>query len=361
LLPAGSLVDKRDRSKPPLFSICIPQYDRTDFLLKAIASYHAQTCRDFEICIADDLSPDGRQEQIIAALNATGLPFVFHVQEKNQRYDGNLRAAMSLATGRYILLMGNDDELAGPQALAAYVDLLQGHDRPGVVIPNFADYRTHEAASRILKTKNCGSGPAVAAARFRNFSFVSGILLDRQAAQSFATDRWDGSEYYQMYIGCRIIASGLPLIEWEQVTVWKDIHIPGLEVDRYSNKPRVWPCPVTERTVPFNKFGQLAVDAVAPYSHPRDLQRFATSIFSQILLFTYPFWLIEYRRVQSRRYALGIAIGMRPERILAGVVLSWWRRMFIVLAFYVSSFAGLTVPLVLFGALRGKLYRIAKR
>ena len=39
-------------------------------------------------------------------------------QERNQRYsDGNLRASIALAQGRYCWLMGNDDALASPDVL----------------------------------------------------------------------------------------------------------------------------------------------------------------------------------------------------------------------------------------------------
>src|SRR5215471_13023646 len=90
----------------PFFSVCIPQYGRTDFLLEAIATLSSQQFRDFEVCISDDRSPDGRQEEIIAALKGGGLSYKFEVQKENRRYDANLRTAISLAGGRYCFLLG---------------------------------------------------------------------------------------------------------------------------------------------------------------------------------------------------------------------------------------------------------------
>src|SRR6266852_7485311 len=96
----------------PYFSICIPQYSRTSFLMQACERLAEQSWKDFEICISDDCSPDQRQTELQTFLKKLGLRFVFQQQQKNLRYDGNLRAALSLASGKFCLLMGNDDQLA---------------------------------------------------------------------------------------------------------------------------------------------------------------------------------------------------------------------------------------------------------
>ena len=360
-LVPGTLMDTRPLTLRPYFSICIPQHNRTSFLLKAITSYAEQTFRDFELCISDDQSPDGRQGEVTSALEKAGIPFAFYIQSTNRRYDGNLRAAIGLARGRYCLLMGNDDALAGPATLAEYVRDLEAYGPAGVVIPNFADFTDRKKVSRVRATRNFGSDSAVAADRFRNFSFVSGILLDREAAQRFATDRWDGSEYYQMYVGCRIIASGGNLLEVDRVTVWKDIPVPGEEVDSYVKRSKVWPCPIIERPLPLNLFGRLVADAIIQYTSGEQRRRLNERIFRQLYLYTYPYWLTEYRRVQSWRFAAGVALGMRPERSMAGVDLIGTRRWRTIWAYRLATAAGLAVPLGLFKRIRATLYRLAKR
>src|SRR4051812_15316998 len=103
--------------KPPFFSICIPQYNRTSFLIEACRSLSVQTFRDFEVCISDDCSTDGREAELGAFLQQSGMTFVYRKQERNSRYDGNLRAAIGLACGRYCFLLGNDDALASTETL----------------------------------------------------------------------------------------------------------------------------------------------------------------------------------------------------------------------------------------------------
>jgi hypothetical protein len=353
------LIERRSGAAP-LFSICIPQYNRTPFLLELCRSLAEQTFRDFEVCISDDRSPDGRQAEVVAELERLGLRFVFQVQERNKCYDGNLRTAISLARGRYCLLMGNDDALAGPKALAGLVQDMEEHGPAGVVICDYQDFASGQRALRIRQTQNHGGGPLVAANHYRNFSFVSGVLLEREAAQAVATDKWDGSEMYQTYVGCRLIASGLPLLELERVLVRKDLRVPGESVDSYAAKPPLSPCPIVERRLPLRLLGRLVVDAVQPYLAPSSRQSVPQRALLQLVLFTYPFWILEYRRVQSWRYAAGICLGMRPAIIAEGVELCPFPRLTLTAAYVGVTAAGLLMPLGLFRCMQPRLYRLAK-
>jgi glycosyltransferase involved in cell wall biosynthesis len=344
----------------PFFSVCIPQYCRTDFILKAISDLSTQRFCDFEVCISDDNSPDDRQEEIIAALKDSGLTYNFKRQQKNLRYDGNLRAAIGLANGSYCLLLGNDDTLSNEHALGRFRELIDDFGPCGVVIPDFEDYLTGCKANRVQSTGNRGSGPEVAATHFRNFSFVSGIVLERDSAQAFATERWDGSEMYQTFIGCRIIASGKSLVETAEPLIRKDICIPNLTVDSYARRPRIRPWPIVERPIPLTQLGRLTADAVSPYICGIQQRRQNARILRQLLMFTYPFWLFEYRRVQSWSYALGIGLGMRPKRISEGVELTLSGILLVQLCYLSASFTGLLCPQWLFDHMKPALYRVAK-
>lgn len=193
------------------FSICIPQFNRTSFLLKALESFRAQTFRSFEVCISDGGSTDGRWEELVAFLQRSGMMFSFRRHDRNLRYDANLRASIDLARGHYCLLMGNDDELASPQILQFLHDQILAHRHPGVVITNYLEIKSGTVVRRMRRAGDLGAGPEVAAANFRNYSFVSGVLLDRAAALRHRTESWDGSEMYQMYLGTRIVAEGRSL------------------------------------------------------------------------------------------------------------------------------------------------------
>jgi hypothetical protein len=267
---------------------------------------------------------------------------------------------VSLARGRYCLLFGNDDALASRDTLEFLAGEIVLHGWPDVVISNFRQATTGEDVRRMRVTGILGAGPDTAVSNFRNFSFVSGILLVREAAQRHATDKWDGSEMYQMYLGCRILAEGGRLLGIDTVVVLKDIQIPGEEVDSYARRPVERPSSIEERRLPLCQFGRVALDAVAPHIEAEQRARYTRRIFRQVLLFTYPFWLIEYRRIQSWRCALGVALGMRPRNILDSLNVSCGTRVYVACLYAFVSVAGLLTPRSLFGRLRSRLFALAK-
>lgn len=348
------------RPGSPVFSICIPQFNRTSFLLAAIRSFAEQRFRDIEVCVSDGCSTDGRQQEVVEALRASGLPFVYRRSAVTLRYDANTRTAIGLARGRYCLLMGNDDALNGPDALSGLWADVQRYGPAGVVLSDFCDHRTGRRAFRIRRTALCGADAGVAARHYRNFSFVSGIVLERGPAQALATDLWDGSEMYQTFVGCRMIASGKPLLERATVLVRKDIPIPGESVDSYAQRPKLRRCPVRSRTIPLGQLGRLVADAIAPHTHGCERRKLNEVILLQQLGITYPFWLFEYRRVQSWQYAAGIALGMSPTYTAAGVELGVVRPVRVWAVYALATALGLTMPGTVFDAIRGWLYKLAK-
>jgi glycosyltransferase involved in cell wall biosynthesis len=341
------------------FSVCIPQYNRTSFLVEALKALMRQSFKNFEVCISDDASNDGRHEELQAFLADSGLKYAYVRQQSSLRYDANLRASMSLAQGRYCLLHGNDDCLKG-DALERLHDEIVRHSHPAVVIPNFEDWQTGAVMWRIRHTGLAGCGPQVAVAHYRNVAFVTGVILETSKAHALATTKWDGSEMYQMYLMARMIASGGQLLTLEASLVRKDIQILGDEVDSYAKKPRLIPCPIQERTPPFVQIGRLVADAIDPSLEPIKKDKVLRKLIAQLYLFTYPFWIFEYRRVQSWRYALGICLGIRPKNVFAGLAVGIFSQMQLRLLYIGACAAGLLIPVSLFDKATPALYRLAK-
>src|SRR5262249_14735060 len=152
--------------------------------------------------------------------------------------------------GEYCLLFGNDDMLAEATTLERITRELETHLFPEVVITNYQELGTQTIFRRMPRTEVIGAGPEVAVNHFRGFSFVSGLFLDRTLAQKHATDMWDGSEMYQMFIGSRIIAEGGRLMGLSDIVVLKDIQIAEETVDSYARKPAIHNCPIQERRLP---------------------------------------------------------------------------------------------------------------
>lgn len=344
----------------PFFSVCIPQYNRTSFLIEACKSLAAQSYKNFEVCISDDCSTEGREEELLLFLKESGLSFVYQRQETNLRYDGNLRASIALSQGTYCFLLGNDDALASSDTLQGIYDEIQKFGPAGAVITNYQEYQGGKVFQRIRRTESLGAGPVAAANNFRNVSFVSGVVLDGESARMLTTTKWDGSEMYQTYLMCRIVGEGKALLGINEVAILKDIRIEGEQVDSYSLKPRINPCPIVERKHTFHFLGRLVVDAIDPYLDLPAKQRIYEKIFQQLLVFTYPFWIFEFRRVQSWKYAAGICLGMRPRNVTEGIDLSRLVRLRIKMLYLAVSVLGLTAPVGLFTRLYPRLHSFAK-
>jgi hypothetical protein len=257
--------------------------------------------------------------------------------------------------------MGNDDALKDESTLQRLADLLGKENCCGVLISDFEDYTTSARGNRILETRDFPGAPETASRRYRNFAFVSGILFQRETAQSLATERWDGSEMYQMWLGCRMISNGHRLLELAEPIIKKDIAINGqTRTGSYAWRPKILPCPIVTRPLPFNDIGRVVCDAITA-SVTRDRARnLSFSVFFQLFTITYPYWLFEYRRVQSWKYAVGIALGMRPQRSMRDVDLGFLRRIVLDIIFSFTTLLALVVPLNLFQSLRPVLYRLVK-
>jgi glycosyltransferase involved in cell wall biosynthesis len=357
---AMTILASASRRAAPIFSICIPQYNRSSFLLEACKSLVTQRFPFFELCISDDRSTDGREDELISFLRASELDFTYARQKANRRYDGNLRGAIALARGEFVFLLGNDDRLAGPRTLENVHEQLRQAAPVHVAITNYREIGTGRAFQRVSRSGKLGSGPSAAVHAFRNFSFVSGIIFDAECAKRWSTWKWDGSEMYQMYLGCRILAAGGTLLGISEVCIEKDIQITGESVDSYASV-RIAKRDFSPVVLPMSKISPLVIDAVAPYVSRSSLENTATRIGAQLLLFTYAFWIIELRRVQSWKYAVSVYRGLGPKRILEGLRIAWPKRSLIAFLYAIVGLGGLTMPVGLFRRLQPLLYRLAKR
>ena len=343
----------------PFFSVAIPQYNRTSFLLKALQSIITQTFRDFEICISDDVSPDGRQQEVVDFLTAAKVSFRFEQTPANLRYDGNLRNAISMTSGRYVFLLGNDDGLIDSTVFERTAAKLEEQNFPAVLVSNWVEGAVQTKSVRISTSRNLGKGPEIAVQVWREYSFVSGVIFDGPRIRAMASARWDGSEMYQMWLGARLVAEGGAYYGWNEALIFKDIQIPGEVVDSYRQKKQVpW---FSERLHTLHYLARLNYDGIASSMPPEQRPALASRLITTLYSTTYPLWLFEYRTTQSWKFALAIALGMRPRHVAAELPLALFGRMKIGALWLAVSSLGLLVPIALFNALKPMLHARVKR
>lgn len=343
------------------FSICIPQYNRTSFLLEALATLQTQSFTDFEVCISDDASTDGRADELLRFLSSSSLKWQYVVQPVSLRYDGNLRATIALARGQYCLLHGNDDCLVDSTALERLQQKLARADLPEVAVCNYQDWTTGAITRRVQDDSTLPGGVETAISSFRNIAFVTGVVFKTSAAQAEATARWDGSEMYQMYLLARIVGAGGRLLQTTDSLVRKDIQIVGDQVDSYRKNTEPEHCSLRERKLPLVLITRLMFDGLQAFIQPSNRTIVVEKLVLQLYLFTYPYWLVEYRRVKSFCFAFGLLRAMRPQRVYGDLDVSLGTQIKLRCAYVCLGTFGLLTPIRVFTFLQPRLYRIAKK
>lgn len=99
-----------------LFSIVIPNYNSEKWIIRLLDSIVAQTFKDYEVVIVDDLSTDN---SLLKIQDYTEGMKNFRVyQNKRKGYNGGTRNnGVDLAKGEYIVFMDCDDYFYKPTAL----------------------------------------------------------------------------------------------------------------------------------------------------------------------------------------------------------------------------------------------------
>lgn len=354
---AGRLVASGGQSdKRPFFTVAIPHYRHTEHLKLAVESVLSQTTDDVELLISDDCSPEPVDKALLERLARSNRSFRYYRQEENLGYDGNVRFCLRLSRGAYSFLLGNDDALYEDSTLEMVKEVLYENGLASVVVGNYADWDDRSAVvRRVRRTGFVGAGPYTAGNVFRTFSFVSGLLFHRDTAVLHETDKWDGSIYYQIYLGCRIVASRGSLSVIDLPLVAKDIKVAGEKVPTYESRARKARWSFERRHLGLDSVIRVTADAILPVIPEERRRPILRSVIRRLIMTTYPFWLFEYRRVANWSYAVGVAREMLPGRLLEEYELTSVDRTKLGIVFWTVTVAGLLLPQALFFSFKERL------
>ena len=114
----------------PLISILVPVYQTPERWLRAcLDSVLAQAYPKWELCIADDASPDPRVQELLAEYQRRDGRIRVVLRERNGHISEASNTALGVAQGDYVGLLDHDDELR-PHALLEVVEAIAR--RPGL-------------------------------------------------------------------------------------------------------------------------------------------------------------------------------------------------------------------------------------
>lgn len=202
---------------PIKISVCIPAYNRAAVLPELLESVLTQDFCDFEIVINEDGSPEREQIRKVVDYYSALYPerIRYFENEENLGYDANLKSLIERARGEYCLFMGNDD-LMCPGALKVISSAISRYPKVGVFLRSFAAF--DGTPSNIVQTFRYFDKELFFPAGARSIStfykrsvVIPGVTIRREAALQFATNRFDGSLLYQIYLIANI------LVEWNGV------------------------------------------------------------------------------------------------------------------------------------------------
>ncbi len=114
-------------ARGPKISIVVPTYNPpAKFLEELIASVKAQVYPNWELCFADDASPQPHVRQKLQQAAAADSRITFTIRESNGHISAATNSALALATGEYVSFLDHDD-LLPPDALLHVAEAIVAH------------------------------------------------------------------------------------------------------------------------------------------------------------------------------------------------------------------------------------------
>ncbi len=187
----------------PLLSICVPSYNRPGQLGKLLATVDCSAAR-VEIVICEDAAPRREEVRRIVEEFQAESPYrvVYEENTSNLGYDGNLRRLIEVASGVFVLFMGDDDWFPA-DVLDKYLDFLEQNQDVGYVLRSYL----MEHPGGVCEPHRYLSGlrwfdPGVKSCAwlYKRSVVICGVTFKRQSALKYATNRFDGTLLYQLYL-----------------------------------------------------------------------------------------------------------------------------------------------------------------
>lgn len=201
----------------PIISIAIPTYNRSRRLEDTLTrlSTHPEIFEDWvEVVVSDNASTDNTPEIVAAFSERTGKAVRFGRNASNVGIDGNIHAVSHLATGRYLLLM-SDDDLLLPGSLTRLRELVQATPDLLFCFVNGGSFQgTYDPSAKLpplvpLSQPLVTRDPNELLTTIGVWStFISSFFVERQAWQNVpAPESFIGSDIYLTHVLFRLLVA----------------------------------------------------------------------------------------------------------------------------------------------------------
>lgn len=136
--------------RQPLVSICIPVYNKAQFVEETIQSVMSQTYKNWELIFCDNASTDGTVDIIKKYLSNDRIRLIENEQNFGLNY--NFRKVYNLASGKYLKMLFADDVIY-PTCLEKQVAVLEAPENSDVILSSVARSVINQNSRLIMKMR----------------------------------------------------------------------------------------------------------------------------------------------------------------------------------------------------------------
>jgi glycosyltransferase involved in cell wall biosynthesis len=297
-------------SQRPLLTVCIPAYNRAALLGALLDSILAQNFDDYEVLICEDGSPEREAITDVVRKFQELHPDRIRYEENfaNLGYDGNIRRLVERAHGRYCVFMGNDDLLC-EGALARIAAAVKQQPDCGVVVRSYASFEANPKQPKQVfryfpQEHLLPAGAQAIFTAYRRSVVISGMVIERDASQAVATDQFDGTLLYQLYLVGMILATHSVVFVPEVIALRRDGTPPDFgnsDVERGKFVP-------LDQTPESSLHFMRGMMAIARYVEEATRLRVFGAIRADIGNYAYPILSIQAKRSLPVFFAYGVSL-----------------------------------------------------
>jgi len=197
----------------PLISVCIPAFNRPEFMSDLLDTIVSQNFRNFEIVVCEDNSPKSCEvEEVVNRYinNHVDIDIIFIRNSETLGYDGNFRKLIDVSNGQYCVFMGDDDLMCAGALLK--ISEVVNKFNPGVIIRSWAradrDTKVVEEVFRYFDDDRLfEAGKNGIVTMYRRSVAIAGYTVKRDLAKKHSTSRFDGTLLYQLYLTGMVLSN----------------------------------------------------------------------------------------------------------------------------------------------------------
>lgn len=185
--------------KAPLISVVMPVYNpKPQWLAEAIESVRGQLYPHWELCIADDLSPDPAIRPILERYAAEDPRIKVVFRDRNGHISAASNSALGLATGEWIALLDHDD-LLSEHALYCVADAINRNPSARLIYSD--EDKIDESGARREPYFKCEWNPELFYSHnmFSHLGVCQKALLDEIGGFRVG---YEGSQDYDLVLRC---------------------------------------------------------------------------------------------------------------------------------------------------------------